>query len=249
MSSVWEEIRFFVSSLASLSVSESIALGRRGLCVSTGTYSESWIYYPEKITSPEIVHEAVNFFLERDISFMWPLYDDGDRKLLENAGLCYAGDLTAMSLTPRIAAPNNNVTFERVNDSLLWARTAWQGFGGSVDELPGEFVKFSGALNADRENFSLYLARYEGEEAGTFLVTNEEKCAGVYYFAVMPELRRKGIARAMMNEICRLSGGKSGGNKKKILLQATPMGVPFYRAYGFDIISKIPVYSTEEDIF
>ena len=66
---------------------------------------------------------------------------------------------------------------------------------------------------------------------------------GVYYFATIPEQRRKGVARSMMNEICRLSNGK------KILLQATPMGLPFYKNFGFKELCKIPVYSDSDDVF
>ena len=40
------------------------------------------------------------------------------------------------------------------------------------------------------------------------MLVDEPDSTGVYYFATIPEMRRKGVARSMMNEICRLSRGK-----------------------------------------
>ena len=241
---VWEDFRFFMTRLTFLSVSESMKLGNNGFCVSTGCESENWIYYPERITSREIVDDAVKFFADRDISFMWPVYDGGT-ELLDSAGLLYAGNLAAMMLDPKNVRMNDvpDVVIEPVSVSLEWARTAWHGFGGGADDTPDNYFALVDALKHDPENLSLYIARYDGVNAGTFLITHEPDLMGVYYFAVVPEMRRKGIARAMMNEVCKLSCGK------KLVLQATPSGLPFYKNYGFEELFMIPVYSTESDIF
>jgi len=52
-------------------------------------------------------------------------------------------------------------------------------------------------------------------------------------------MRRKGIARAMMNEICRLSANK------KIVLLSMEGGLLFYKNFGFEELSTIPIYSNE----
>ena len=63
---IWENLKFFIDTLKSLPVSESLTLSANGsCCVSTNTYFENWIYYPERITSPEKVNKAVHFFGER----------------------------------------------------------------------------------------------------------------------------------------------------------------------------------------
>ena len=245
---IWEDLKFFLTRLTYLSVSESMKLGDNGgFCVSTNCASENWIYYPERITGMKTVKEAVKFFADRNISFMWPVYDGG-QEILTEAGLLYAGDLAAMSLEPANISPDtdNNITFEPVitpEQSREWAVTAWHSFGGGIDDTPENYFALVDAFRHDGENLSLYLARNDGKCAGTFLITHEAALMGVYYFAVVPEIRRKGIARAMMNEVCRLSGGK------KIVLQATPSGRPFYRSFGFDELFMMPVYSTESDIF
>ena len=175
---------------------------------------------------------------------MWPVYSGGS-ELLESAGLVYAGDLAAMTLDP------GRMKHESVSDEVVvgesgspeeWAMTAWRGFGGEAEELPENYREFVRALS-ESESVRLYTARYEGENAGVFAVTSEADMMGVYYFAVKPELRRKGIARAMMSEICRLA------EDKKIVLQSTPMGRKFYRNFGFSELFMIPVYSTTDDIF
>lgn len=242
---IWEDLKFFLTRLTSLSVSESMTLGDKGgFCVSTACSYENWIYYPERITSRKVVDDAVKFFVDRNVSFMWPVYDGG-QEVLDDAGLLYAGNLAAMSLDPSkaIIRDTPDVEIEPVHDTAEWARTAWHGFGGGLDDTPPEYYALIDALSHDRGNLAMYTARHEGKAAGIFLITNEPELTGVYYFAVVPEMRRKGIAGAMMKEVCRLSEGKT------IVLQSTPAGRPFYRSFGFDELFMMPVYSTESDIF
>jgi len=239
---IWENLSFFIERLKFLPVSESLTLGDgEGFCVSTGTEEENWIYYPHRVSSLEMVNEAVKFFTERGEVFMWPVYDGGE-EVLESAGLIYAGDLTAMTLEAVYERVRTSVRIERTDDAQKWAETAWRGFGGET-EPPENYYEFVRALSVDRENLSLYLAVNDGEAVGVFMLTNEPERTGVYYLAVLPEFRRRGIARSMMSGIVRLSAGK------KVVLQSTPMGVNFYRAYGFEELFKIPVYSTTSDIF
>ena len=192
--------------------------------------------------------KALRFFRERGENFMWPAYSSGC-EILQKEGLIYAGDLTAMMLSPSdiYCSAHDDRAADAVipesDDAEDWARTSWQGFGGGIDEVPEDYYDFMNALKDAREGVRLYSAKYQGRTAGVFLLTNEAEMTGLYYFAVVPEFRRHGIARCMMNEICRLSIGKS------IVLQSTPMGEKFYRNYGFQELFRIPVYSTEEDIF
>lgn len=239
---IWQDFEFFLTRLRNLPISKSLALGDNGgFCVSTSCSFESWVYYPERINDPEIVKSVINFFKQDNISFMWPLYNGGE-KILEDCGLVYAGDLTAMSYTPKSLQPNKNLLSIHEADVIDWAQTAWRGFGDD-ERTPENYYKLVEALKNDKDKFTLYLANYEGEHAGSFLITNEENLMGVYYFATVPEFRRKGIARAMMNEICNLSRGKT------IVLQATPIGKLFYKSFGFEERFIIPIYSTEANIF
>ena len=245
---IWGSLRFFIDTLKHLPVSEILPLSENGsCCVSTGTASENWVYCPEREITPEIVNDVVRFFGERDEAFMWPVYADSDSnsEILEGAGVTHAGDLTAMCLAPEKVSlrVQEGVTFEGVTseNAGVWAKTMWLGFGGEGD-VPEEYCRFAGALACSRENVSLFATKCCGKYAGTFAVTHEPEFMGVYYFATVPSFRRKGIASAMMTEICRLSAGK------RIVLQATPTGAKFYRAFGFTELFRIPVYSTDSDI-
>ena len=242
---IWNELRFFLERLEALSVSQSIVLGS-GFCVSVASYAENWVYLPEPVDAYDYVMEATMFFDELEETFMWPLYE-GSGEFLEKDGVDYVGDLTAMSLDPEDAdfsRANGRVKCERVSsleDAMLWARTGWRSFGGD-DDVPEEYRAFISALHNEGKDVSLYLARLDSEAAGVFLITDEPKVTGVYYFGTLPEMRRRGVASSMMREICRLSGGK------KIVLQSSPDGVEFYRSFGFTEHFRIPVYSTDKEI-
>ncbi len=236
---VWNEMKFFVSRLSSLSVSETLKLKDESLCVFTNTLYDNWVYYPNPEGDSESVSRVIEFFREHDDrAFMWPVYDS---ESLKHSGLIYAGDLVAMTLEPeREYESNPSVTFRHIeshDDVSLWACTAWESFVEG-DDVPENFIAFTDALIDDRENISLTAAMYEGEPAGAFLTTI---MGGVYYFGVLPEMRRRGIARSMMNEICR--------NNKRITLQATETGYKFYKSYGLTENFRIPVYSNYADIF
>ena len=59
---VWDNLKFFLSRLKALKVSESMTLGNNGgFCVSTNTHIENWIFYPEEITSAKITEHAKIF--------------------------------------------------------------------------------------------------------------------------------------------------------------------------------------------
>ena len=240
---IWQDLEFFLTRLKDLPVSKSLTLDDKNgsFCVSTGCSFESWVYYPARVTDPEMVKSVINFFKDENISFMWPVYNGGE-KVLEDCGLMFAGNLTAMSYTPQTYNFENNLRIYET-DSVAWAQTAWHGFGGGAFDTPKNYYKLVEAIFNDKEHFKLYLTECEGENVGTFLTTNEKDLMGVYYFATIPEYRRQGAARAMMNEICRLAFGKT------IVLQATPMGLPFYKKFGFEERFIIPIYSTESDIF
>lgn len=242
---IWDELKFFLSRLKSLSISDSLNLDNNGFCVSVKCELESWVYCPDKINK-DICDKVIKFFAGRE-SFMWPVYNNADTKFLDDSGLFYAGDLIAMSLNPDNAVTskaNPNIKIERViNNSREWAFTAGISFGSQENEITRNYINFISAMNQDRTNLALYLAKLDNKPAGTFLLTRKN---GVYYFGVKPEFRRMGVAAAMMSQICKLSNLH---DRNIITLQATPAGYKFYKSFGFSELFAIKVYSPEKEIF
>ena len=156
MNEVWESLGFFTARLRALAVSESIPLGEKGYCVSTGTDSENWVYLPERVT-PEAAHDVMSFARERGEAFMWMVYDGGTESL-DEAGLSRRGEYAAMKLDPAGAALrwNDSITVERVSRESAeeWASVAWSCFGGEGG-VPEDYCEFVRAMVDDAESLSL----------------------------------------------------------------------------------------------
>lgn len=241
MNDVWRDFQFFFECLKSLKVSRTLSLDK-GFCVSTGNEFENWVYYPDRVNDPEAVKKALSFFAERDEAFMWPVYNGGD-EALSKGGLLHAGQLRAMKLKQRrTVKTDQSITVRPAKSADEWASCEWRAFEYGSDTVSREYIELSRAF-FDDDRVSLFAAEKSGSIAGAFMTTNEADLIGVYYFATVPEYRRQGVATAMMNTICSLSEGKPA------VLQAAPAGVPFYKAFGFDDLGAIEVYSTIPNIF
>lgn len=248
MNTTWQELEFFLKQLKSLPVSESIMLSENGFAVSTGCDIESWVFYPERVKDIKIARKVIEFFKAQKVSFMWPVYDGGE-KVLEDAGLLYAGSLTGMVFDPawhetlEVLIPKRKF---KKTDPRIWACAAWHGFGGEYDDVPEKYFELVKSFS-ENKYFSLVTHQTGENHDGTFMIVEKPERKydplGLYYFATIPEMRRKGIAREMMYRICEFARGR------KIFLQATPAGLPFYKDYGFEELCKIPVYSTTTDVF
>ena len=247
MNITWKEFGLFLTRLKNLPVSKSITLGNNGgFCVSTGCDIESWVYYPERVKNIEDVKRAVNFFKKEKISFMWPLYDGGE-KILEDAGLIYAGSLTGM-----IYRNNNNLYQQHVElgsedlDYREWAKTAWHAFGGGYDDVPENYFALVEAFH-NAPGFHL-MSQNNADTTkknywATVMLSDGVNATGIYYFATIPEMRRMGVAKSFMKFISQYR------NNQPLLLQSTPAGLPFYKNFGFEELCKIPVYSDVSDVF
>ncbi len=244
MNDALRNMRFMMECLKNIPANKSLTLGN-GFCVSTVTEAENWVCFPDRVNDIETVKSVAEFFREREEFFLWPVFDGGN-ELLKAGGLIQSEELRAMSLAPDSAVltrQNASVTFSAVTsreDYARWAKCAWLGFAYEGDEPTEDYISFAENLMSCK-NFVLYIAVLHGRDCGVFQTVNDDAgLMGVYYFAVIPEMRRKGIAAAMMDEIRRLSHGK------KIVLQATLAGVPFYSAYGFKDLGGIDVFRNRE---
>ena len=257
---VLDNLEFFLTRLRGLSCCRSVDLPGGGFCLFTGSdsASENWVFRRGAAPDEEAVHAALRFFGECATGegaapFVWPLPEGGG--VLPRFGLPERGRLLAMSrgcVGPADAPADGGVpeaSFVPVLDEAgaeRWAETMWQGFGAGPG-APGNLHVLVRGMRADG-TLTLVTARIEGQDAGTFLLASDPSspAAGVYYFAVPPRYRRRGVATVMMAEILRIV---RRGGKRQVLLQATPSGVPFYLAAGFGALGDIPLFSAGDDVF
>lgn len=255
---VLDNLEFFLTRLRGLSCCRSVGLPGGGFCLFTGSdsASENWVFRRSPAPDEDAIHAALRFFGTCGgtcaAPFIWPLPEGSG--ILPRFGLPERGRLLAMSrrcVGPAAPADcgNPEVSFAPVSDEAgaeRWAEATWQGFGAGPG-APGNLRVLVRGMQADGA-LTLVTARIEDRDAGTFLLASalSSSAAGVYYFAVPPRYRRRGVATAMMAEILRIA---RRGGKWKILLQATPSGVPFYRAAGFEALGEIPLFSASDDVF
>lgn len=251
---VWENLRFFVSSLKRIKNSRFLDLNEKCFCVDTGceSASENWVYYTQKINYDDVL-KIINFFGKRD--FVFPIYktiENSEIDFLKRSGLNYAGNLLAMNFTPSKIISDFNSDFVIANNHALlneWAEVSLHGFEVDFEKLPEQFLNLALSFENNQQLIPVIAKeKITHKNLGSFLIANSQittNISGIYYFSVIPEFRRKGIARDMMNFAADLSRNFSN----KIILQATPSGIPFYKNFGFHELFEIKLFSCSNDVF
>ena len=247
---LWGDLGFFLTRLRALSPCESLALPG-GFCLSTGSNSasENWAFFPGVSPDEELTGAALRFFEERCVPFVWPVEAGNTPSVLMAAGLRERGRLVVMNRSPEgLTEGGADVTFHPVSSpeaARRWAQAAWRGFDGE-GLAPGPFQKLAEAMVGDASGLQLVLARIQGEDVGTFLLALGDQTMGIYYFAVLPGFRRRGVAASMMAEAGRMA---LAAGCHELVLQSTPAGLPFYRNAGFTPRGELALFSSSGDVF
>ncbi|MCR5346514.1 MAG: GNAT family N-acetyltransferase [Fretibacterium sp.] len=247
---LWDNLSFFLTRLRALPCCESQAFPG-GFCLSTGSESasENWAFFPGLSPEAELTGAVLHFFEKRRLPFVWPAETGEASGALTDAGLRERGRLVVMDRDAACLPDGSGaVTVHPVSsreEAVGWAETSWRGFDGE-SPAPETFQKLAEAMSEDSPVLRLVTARFEGEDAGTFLLALSRNAAGIYYFATVPEFRRRGVASAMMAEAGRMA---LAAGCPRLVLQSTPTGLPFYRRAGFAPLGELALFSFSEDVF
>lgn len=161
--------------------------------------------------------------------------DLGERLLAQ--GFAQEGETPGMGLDLLTLAPvqplPEGVVIEQVRtpeQMRVWVETSIAGF-----EVPREYwdrtIPVLARLSPDDEaHLRCYLARVDGQPAGTSMLFLGAGVAGLYSIATLPPARQRGIGAALT--VAPLHEARALGYHIAVL-QASAMGAPIYRRLGF----------------
>lgn len=225
-----------------------LRLGGMSFAASSGQSSagENYVLLAEEAGSGDI-ERASRFFEERGAQFVlpWlPRTPQAVARTLEERGIERRRIYTSMYLPCENMSGKAPEGFAPITEASAprWAETAWLAFGGAPGADALAYVPFGAYLATHGANRAFALA--EGERlVSTALIHETNDAYGLYYFATMPDRRRRGLAAKLMDGVV-----ASLPEQKPLVLLATEAGLPFYINYGFKIIDKVPIYSASSDI-
>ena len=196
----------------------------------------------------EDVTAALSFFSERRAEFVAPWLPQtpyGLAQIFEERGLLRRRIYTSMYLpaeSMRGGEPPKDVSRITEGEARRWGEAAWYAFGGDNAADTDSYRGYGAYLAAHESNMAFALEA-GGRYLSTALIHETENTVGLYYFATLPEHRRRGLALRLMDGLTAALAHKG----KPLVLLATEAGLPFYIFYGFKVIDKVPICSLTVD--
>ncbi len=208
---------------------------------------ENYALFTSSATIDDL-YAVLDFFKSRKLPFLVPQFPEMDEKfcaLLALHGLEVRRSYTAMSIRVISREDPHDRAVIKISDHeqiCEWADSSWAGFGGARP-APDNFRSLTKYMANCGENDLFYL-NSEGQAACTGLLHNTGGTCGLYYFATLPELRRRGLAGRLMRSLV----WQASCFSDNLVLLATEAGLPMYSRFGFNTIAQIPVRSINDDI-
>jgi len=229
------------------------------LAVSTGVAIPDQNYairtLPER-PAASLAAEAQSFFRKKGVPFTWWV-PPGEDSIPESDSIAGAGFprrcappamLYSLADLPERREPPSGITVKNISDSRkasLWALCSLEGFGSGTEHAEA-FTRFTSSTAASREKGSFRLAAvFSGKiPAGTAMLSIAGETAGLYYFSVIRAFRGRGLGKILLEAV--LEEAKRAGCSE-VTLQASPMGFPLYRKFGFRECGRFLVHSPDAD--
>ena len=171
---------------------------------------------------------------------IFPGCDEFMPQLLRDNGLRPGGTSFAMGLD-KCDAVKDAACEAVTNDNFAdFVKLVWLGFDSACD-LDYEYADYLKYMTNLPVTEAYLLRNEEGKAVSCGLLLDSGSVFGAYYFATLPEERRKGYARRLMGSLA----ARSFEKYESLVLLSTEAGKPFYDNFGFAELGTVPLYKAE----
>lgn len=164
----------------------------------------------------------------------WNIFGTNSYEILDAYGFEIKSEQVAMALKlDQKFELHNNLSFKKIDteqDAKIWSDLYPNAFG---------YVISKEILIHNHKNVHFYLAFFKEQPIGTFMLFQTQNNIGIHGVGVIPEMRRKGFAEAIMKFALNLSIDLQADYA---LLQASVMGKDIYTRLGFKDLFVIKNY-------
>ncbi|WP_078410392.1 GNAT family N-acetyltransferase [Priestia abyssalis] len=155
----------------------------------------------------------------------------------------------AMSLTDGLCKPSDRDDFQfnqvtNAKDLNKWVDVYIDGYEKPASGKEAIFKRFEQIIKKMPDEYKLYLGFYKGEPAVVGTLFLDGDIAGLYCIATAPDMRRKGLAAAYLQNLLDEACAQGASH---CILHATEAGKPTYEKLGFQSYSKFQVYLYKDD--
>jgi len=208
------------------------------------------------------INTVKEFFATYDVPFIAPHNPGSGRiflKLLDRCNLTVQKHYTAMQIynarerklkqmPAPVPAPGTKkepekedsygdvIKIESERSFFEWCEAVWRGFSdeGVLTQGYYDFLRYL----FHREENVFYALTIGVEIIGTAMLHKTQLGYGLYYFSIVPEQRKQGNARRLLEGIIKHADCE---RQQRLVLLATEEGRPFYDSMDFDVINEIPI--------
>lgn len=197
------------------------------------------------------IKETTEWYSKHGTQYLWIVSPNSKPKTitqhLEKHGFKHRSTASAMAIdlkklgeTPTI--PNLELRRVTKTETLpIWSEVFLVGHG--YGNILSEGTKMFNAIGVGGSAVK-YLGYYKGKPVSSSQIYFGEKVARLNFVSTMPDARGKGIGSAI--SLASLNDARERGYKVAVL-NATDMGYPIYKRFGFTDICKIKIYRKEFD--
>ncbi len=195
------------------------------------------------VPSENEIQEAIAFFKERKLPFIWW----SDAKILEKYHFQHGGMLTGIAVdlsknSRETVSHPSNITVEIIHskeDLQTFSTLLTQTF--EMAKTAADQLHIACECTMERGTHVHFLARIDGVPAGTATLSVAPSSAGIWSLGTLPKYRRKGIGLALL-EAALIEAQKQGQSHVMAILMPKGMAGGIFKKRGFQEVCQFPFY-------